>query len=295
MPRPSVPRVTLICQMCSRPFDVYASRKDTAMFCSVSCKARVKRALVILPCQWCQKPFETHNAAAERRVYCSRECQYAARGGVKITLLCAECGTSFEVRGYREKTARFCSRACNATWKHKREMEAFWDKVQRCTHEEWCPYCCYPWKGKTENAYGMTYCNNEPIGAHRLAWELWHGRKMPAELQAAHYCHVRACASPFHIHPATQVENYADSIRDHRLRTGENHHNSRLTETLVLEAFRLKLSGLSNKAIAAQLTVSKTTITNLMAGLIWKDVPRPASLPKLKPGPQPKQIALPLS
>jgi hypothetical protein len=34
--------------------------------------------------------------------------------------------------------------------------------------------------------------------------------------------------------------------------------------------------------------VSKSTIQNLMAGNIWKDIPRPAILPKQKPGPRPK-------
>jgi hypothetical protein len=43
---------------------------------------------------------------------------------------------------------------------------------------------------------------------------------------------------------------------------------------------------LSNHAIARQLHVSKSTITNLMAGAIWRHLPRPPLLPKLKPGPR---------
>jgi hypothetical protein len=209
----------------------------------------------------------------------------------KVPIICKECLIIFYVVHTRRDTAFFCSTPCHDIWRHKRAMQEFWNKVQRCAHEEWCIYCCWPWQGETENRYRNATFRNKPIGAHRLAWQLWNKRTMPPDLQAAHYCHFRACANPMHIHPATSIENFADSIRDHRIHSGENHHNSKLTREKAMEAFRLKVLGWDNKTIALHLDVSKSTIRNLMAGDIWKDVPRPPLLPKNKPPGRRKQYA----
>lgn len=250
--------------------------------------SRPSVSTVILICAYepCSKPFMTKSCYKDVRVYCSRVCQYAARGIGARTLPCAECGTPFRVEAHRAATAQFCSTSCHDTWRHKQAMADFWNKAQRCDHEEWCIYCCFPWKGATDNHYKMTYRRNIPIGAHRLAWELFHARPIPPGLQVAHYCHFKACCNPAHLHPATAEGNYEDSIRDHRIHSGEDHHNSKLTEATALEAFRLKTLHWSNQAIADHLHVSKSTIRNLMAGDIWKDLPRPTVLPKLKPGPR---------
>ena len=207
----------------------------------------------------------------------------------KRDLICAECSKPFSVEAWRKDTTRFCRPACHDTWRYKKSLLAFWAKMHRCDHEECCPYCCWPWKGvASDDTYGLVHIRNQGIGAHRIAWELFNERPFPADLHGAHYCHRKSCTNPLHIHPTTREGNYEDSIRDHRLPTGENHHNSKLTEETALEAFRLKVSGLSNKDIAHNLHVSTSTIGNLMAGLIWKHLPRPEVLPKLKPGPRAK-------
>jgi len=93
-----------------------------------------------------------------------------------------------------------------------------------------------------------------------------------------------------HIHPATPQENSDDSVRDKRMRSGEQHTNSKLTEEAALEAFRLKMLGWGNTNIAHYLygemgiKVSTSTIDKLMSGRMWKHLPRPPGMPHFPPG-----------
>lgn len=209
----------------------------------------------------------------------------------KVPLICKECSIVFYVAHTRKDTALFCSTPCHDTWRSSQATAEFWDKMERCGHDGDlpCPYCCWPWKAATGNKYGGVYVRNKRVGAHRRAWELFQQRTFPEGLDAAHWCHYKACGNPAHIRPATPQENSDDSVRDHRMLSGEDHPNSRLTEETAIEAIRLKVDGWSNVEIARHLHVSKSTIRNLMAGDIWKDIPRPAVIPKVKPGPRPQQ------
>jgi hypothetical protein len=292
--------VTLICQHvpCSKPFTVYPYRKDTALFCSRACKQAAmvllpdERKTVTLECRSCHQPFVVDYYKKDTAHYCSIACHAEGKRKPTEPVICAYCGQSFIVELHRVGKARFCSMGCHDNWRAAQSLAAFWTKIQICAHGFDCPYCCWPFRGETANKYRQTHLHNQPIGAHRLAWELGNNRTMPPDRQAAHFCHFRACCNFDHLHSATTVENYADSIRDHRIAAGEQHHNSKLTEETALEAFHLKVQGLTNQGIADHLHVSKSTITNLLAGLIWKDLPRPPVLPKLKPGPRPRQSPL---
>jgi hypothetical protein len=47
------------------------------------------------------------------------------------------------------------------------------------------------------------------VRAHRHAWELWHGEKMPPELDAAHVtCDHPPCCNPTHIGPQAHDDNW---------------------------------------------------------------------------------------
>jgi len=142
-----------------------------------------------------------------------------------IPCLCQYCGVSFCTNRTRFKhnVGTYCSRACGFAGRkaqsRQRNRQRFWDKVQRCTHEPWCPYCCWPWAGVLEkNGYARFHLTKkERRGAHRLAWELFNGRIIPDYLHACHWCHTPACCNPFHVYPATQAENLAHSRRDGRM------------------------------------------------------------------------------
>jgi len=48
-----------------------------------------------------------------------------------VTLTCEICGESFEVKPYREKTARFCSRKCGGVWHAKTRLPSIVSKAMK--------------------------------------------------------------------------------------------------------------------------------------------------------------------
>jgi hypothetical protein len=189
--------------------------------------------------------------------------------------MCKECQSPFSVLTYRAMIAQFCSTRCHGIWRTTSELAGFWDKVQRCAHGDDCPFCCWPFGGATQNKYQNVSIRHKTLGAHRLAWELWNKQRMPPELDTAHWCHWKPCCNPWHVRPATPKENAADSVRDKRYHFGENHHNSKLTDAMALEAFRLRREGWTYKDIALHCQVSTSLIFALLKGETFKYLPRP--------------------
>src|SRR5262245_21322577 len=77
----------------------------------------------------------------------------AWRLSMRIPLVCKECHTIFLVIPARAKTASFCGIPCGDAWRRTVPLQRFWNKVQRCAHDAWCVYCCWPWLG-AQNGHG---------------------------------------------------------------------------------------------------------------------------------------------
>ena len=119
-------------------------------------------------------------------------------------------------------------------------------------------------------AYGM-YAGIIPPGAHVL-----------------HDCPAgdnTSCVRPSHLFAGTHAENMADRdakgrnahgdrhgcrLHPERVRRGEQHGNSKLTEDLVDEIRRLRAEGLSQRAIGAKVGVSHVQVGNILRGHSWK-------------------------
>jgi hypothetical protein len=88
------------------------------------------------------------------------------------------------------------------------------------------PDGCWPWLGAcTQEGYGQFRVKREGRGwvtvrAHRYAWELANGRRLPSDVTLDHECHTRdrvctpgvtcphrRCANPRHVVPVTAAEN----------------------------------------------------------------------------------------
>jgi hypothetical protein len=234
---------------------------------------------VILICQneQCSQPFQVGNRLKDKARFCSIACKSASQRLPKETRICGYCGKEFALRPLSQVRERqlYCSRECGrAVGSPKRKglgLRRFWEKVQQCDHGCLCPYCCWPFKGhKNDQGYGIVSTGKGLRAANRVAWELTNEREMPEELFAAHYCHNRPCCNVWHIHPATQKENMADSVRDRRHYHGQRHHQAKLTVETRQEAFELRAQGWFIQRIADHLDVSFITIQKLLAGNTWK-------------------------
>ena len=156
---------------------------------------------------------------------------------------------------------------------HTSAMYRFWPKVKKCNHENGCIYCCWPWlAGIFKTGYGQFYYGNIDHPSHRMAWEFWNNRKIPNGLYIAHYCHNRLCCNPLHLHPATQKENMADSVRDHRVHPGTQHSSSKLKEEDIPYIFQLSANGYSSQEIANIMSVSRRLISAILQRKRWKHI-----------------------
>lgn len=77
--------------------------------------------------------------------------------------------------------------------------QRFWSKVDKSGD-------CWLWLGPLTDGYGMFYKGSRMHGAHRISYEMAHGR-IPADMQIDHICRTRACVNPGHLRLATIKQN----------------------------------------------------------------------------------------
>jgi hypothetical protein len=72
--------------------------------------------------------------------------------------------------------------------------ERFWEKADKSAG----PDGCWPWTGcRNSDGYGQIKVDGRMRKAHRVSWELTHGRPIPPGLEVDHIsCHTRACVNP---------------------------------------------------------------------------------------------------
>ena len=133
-----MPKVVLTCQECGKKFEVRAYRKDSAKFCSRSCKgnwmskniAGENHPMYKKPIKEVtrKKLIESHKGkkqskeTIEKRASLMRRENHPAWKGGNIVIKCQECGKEFETKKCWAETQKFCSRACNGIWRSKHNI-----------------------------------------------------------------------------------------------------------------------------------------------------------------------------
>lgn len=122
----------------------------------------------------------------------------------------------------------------------------FWDKVDK--NGPIHPYDtslgrCWLWTGRKSgkshiNNYGRTKENGRQLMAHRVAWELSKGRKLPRGKALLHTCDNPPCVNPNHTYPGTAADNHRDMIEHGRSPKGEKHGRANITDDLARKILR---------------------------------------------------------
>ena len=106
---------------------------------------------------------------------------------------------------------------------------------------------------------------------HRLVLESFVG-PCPPGMQCCHWDGDRTNNRLDNLRWGTHRENVEDQIRHGTIPRGERNGSSRLRERNIPEIFRLRESGMTNRAIAARFAVGETTIEKVLRGKTWSHV-----------------------
>ena len=141
----------------------------------------------------------------------------------------------------------------------------FWSMVDRRGPDE-----CWEWLGHRHvRGYGIFWCDGKNVRANRMAL-IYSGVEPPSnDLGALHSCDNPPCCNPAHLRWGTDADNAADKVL-RKPSKGEQSPHSTITNDIVAEIYRLRLSGMTSPDIAAKLGLTKTLVMNIYTGRAWK-------------------------
>lgn len=124
---------------------------------------------------------------------------------------------------------------------------------------------CWRWMGSIKsNGYGQIYDHNgKTVSTHRFAWRLWCGN-IPTGICVLHKCDNRLCVRPDHLFLGTHQDNIDDAVKKKRVRFGQIHHKSKMTDLEIQQCRTEWKSSKDTLRIAHKYSVNKSTIQRIV-------------------------------
>ena len=153
--------------------------------------------------------------------------------------------------------------------------ERFWTKIEKRDGSE-----CWIWKGAVKSDGYGNFCSGikQFVGAHKMSWEIKHGKKVPDGMCVCHHCDTPLCVNPAHLFLGTAKENAADASKKGRLKgretpKGSQHGRAKITE-IVVQAIRKDFSeqNLPRKNLAEKYQIPYGTVAHILAGRTWRHI-----------------------
>ncbi len=141
------------------------------------------------------------------------------------------------------------------------EVERFMSHVHK--HDSgcwlWTAYCM------KKNGYGFFKTPYKNQLAHRASYRLFNGQLDTRDVM--HKCDVPNCVNPEHLVLGSRLENMQDAKRKGRMRVGERHGRSKLTNDQV---DLIKKSNKLQREIAAEFGITQGHVSCLKNGTKWQ-------------------------
>ena len=132
---------------------------------------------------------------------------------------------------------------------------------------------CWEWIGGVSNAgYGCINIRGKIEGAHRFSYII-HKGKVPKKMYVCHTCDNKLCVNPKHLWIGTPRENQQDMYdkgRDYHVGfKGEENPRAKLDRKSVKKIIKMYLKIKSQRKLAKQFGVCKSTIGYILRGEVW--------------------------
>jgi hypothetical protein len=189
---------------------------------------------------------------------------------------------------------QYVSRFPRGGSRHTKPLEErFWEKVTIVGLDE-----CWLWVGgvfRNGMHYGQFQYEGRPHNAHRIAWVLTNG-EIPTGVRVLHSCDNPPCVNPRHLFLGSDADNMKDMatkgrgrlqrpfnravgdrhgmhLHPERVRRGEAHPRSILTDEVVLEVRRLHREGTKQSDLSRQFGIEKTVLSKVVNRRTWRHLP----------------------
>jgi hypothetical protein len=139
--------------------------------------------------------------------------------------------------------------------------ERFWSRVEIGKPDQ-----CWNWDNTSgTGGYGKFFIHGKVEYAHRAAYEISTGVS-PKGFTVCHRCDNPGCVNPAHLFLGTPAENSADMARKGRVRSGDRHHGTKLSDGDLSDIRNRVRDGETQRSVAKLYGVSFQHVSDIIGG-----------------------------